>query len=245
MAGFKNMVDGVIEKSDIVLMVIDARAVRESINPEIEEKIKAEGKKFLYIINKVDLLEKEEQKKIRLENSVQVSSKLHWGNMRLLRKIKEISKGKPATVGVVGYPNTGKSSIINALAGKKSAGVSPKSGYTKSIQKIKIAEGIYIIDTPGVFSKSGDDADYVIYGAKDPDNLKDPELVAAQIISKMNGLIERHYGVDDFGDPFEAIEKIAIKENVLKKGGAPNTSEMSKKIMRDLQKGKIKKKGGN
>lgn len=240
MAGFKSMVDKVIEKSDLVLMVIDARAIEESINRDLEEKLLSEGKRFLYVINKVDLLGKDEQKKIRLDNSIQVSAKLHWGNMRLLRKIKALTKGKPATVGIVGYPNVGKSSIINSLVGKQSAKVSPKSGYTKGLQKVKIAENVYLIDTPGVFSVSGDsDARYIMIGAKDAESLKNPEDAVAEFILELGGVIEGHYGVPLSEDPYETIEKIAVKENVLKKGGRPDTMEMAKRIVRDWQKNKI------
>ena len=52
-------------------------------------------------------------------------------------------------IGVIGYPNTGKSSIINLLIGRASAKTAPTSGCTRGIQKIKLTEDIFIIDTPG------------------------------------------------------------------------------------------------
>ena len=54
-------------------------------------------------------------------------------------------------VGVLGYPNTGKSSIINALKGRASAPTSPVSGYTKGMQWIRASKRMYLLDPPGVF----------------------------------------------------------------------------------------------
>jgi ribosome biogenesis GTPase A len=236
MAGYMHMVERVINGSDIVLMVVDARDIKKSINKEVEEIIKSKDKKLLYVINKCDLISKEEQSKIKMPDSIQVSATKHWGNMRLLRKIKALAQGKDAVVGVVGYPNTGKSTLINSLKGKRSAATSPRSGYTQHIQRLRIDDKIYLLDTPGVFSESGEsELDHMIIGAKDAQKLQDPEKVAVQFILEMKGKVEKHYGVKKHKDPYETLEEIALEKNLLKKGGLPDTGRVSRKIIKDWQ----------
>lgn len=236
MVGYMDLAERVVNGSDILLIVVDARDVRKSISKELEEMIRTREKKFLYVINKCDLLTKEEQSKLRLNNSVEVSAKRHWGTMRLLRKIKEMSRGEDAIIGVVGYSNTGKSTLINALKGKHCASTSPRSGYTKHIQKLKIDDGLYLLDTPGVFLDSPDaDLAYVIIGAKDPERLKEPEKIAVQFILEMKGSVEKHYSVARHRDPYKTIDEIALKKKFLKKGGLPDSTRASRQIIRDWQ----------
>jgi len=236
MAGYMELVERVINGSDIILMVIDARDIKGTMNRELEGMIESKNKKLLYVINKCDLISEAEQSKIKLKNSIQVSATRHWGNMRLLRKIKALAQGEKAIIGIVGYPNTGKSTLINSLKGKRSAPTSPKSGYTKHIQKLKIDEGLYVLDTPGVFSKSGEsDLDHMLIGAKDAQKLLDTEKIVAQFILEMKGKVEKHYGVKESKDPYETLEEIALVKKLLKKGGLPDTMRASRQIIKEWQ----------
>lgn len=240
MVSFDKIVNNVIYEADIILLIIDARRVKESINKKIEEQILSKKKKFMYIINKCDLITKEEQQKIKLDNSLQISATKHWGTMRLLQKIMLLGKGKDVVVGVVGYPNTGKSTVINALKGKHSAPTSSKSGYTKGLQKIRISRKIMLLDTPGVFSfDDKKEVKNLIIGAVDAEKLKDPEAGAMELIQALDGTIEKHYGVKKRKDFLKTLEEIAIKKKILKKGGVTDNARMGKQIIMMWQKGKI------
>ena len=70
--------------------------------------------------------------------------------------------------------------------------------------------------------------------------VKDPEDVVIKLIEKLAGKIEKYYNVDIIDDPEETLEIIAINKNVLKKGGLADTVRMSRMILYDWQKGKIK-----
>jgi ribosome biogenesis GTPase A len=131
MASYKVMVKDVIKKADILLEVVDARFPDETRNSEVERDIARSKKPFIIVLNKCDLVSKEtiEKTKIRLSKiapTVFVSSKERFGTTMLRHKILEIAgiKGRNILVGSLGYPNTGKSSVINGVAGKHKAGTS-------------------------------------------------------------------------------------------------------------------------
>src|SRR3989344_378475 len=157
MVSFWRVVNEVIRDSDVVLEVLDARFPEETRNKEIEEKIKKINqkgihKKLIYVLNKSDLV-KEKFCNLEFDFSpyVFVSAKNNLGTTRLRSLLKEEArKKKPLIVGILGYPNTGKSSLINALKQKRSAGVGAAPGFTRGLQKIKISRDIYLLDTPGV-----------------------------------------------------------------------------------------------
>ncbi len=234
---FWHVVNKVIEKSDIILEVLDARFVEMSRNKEIEDK--CEGKKFIFVLNKCDLVSKKEMEgwKRKLKNVVFVSATKRFGTSLLKRKIKELAEGKNVTVGVLGYPNTGKSSVINAICGKKKANTSPSSGHTKGKQLLRMDKGIFLLDTPGVFpyKEKGDKIAFI--GAEDFSKVKDPDLVVLKLLEVQGERIKKHYGVSGEGE--EVIENVAKKFNKLIKGGLPDIISASKLILKDWQRGKI------
>jgi len=236
------MVDDVIRQSDVVLEVLDARLIDETRNAEIEKRIEKADKKLIHVVNKIDLIDKDsiKEKLKELSNPVFVSSKERLGTTILKNKIMEVGRKDIVTVGVVGYPNTGKSSVINALAGSNKARASPTSGFTKGIQKVKAGSRITLLDTPGVIPI--DDQDIVrhaLIGSKNAQNIKDPDLVAIELIRLLKGKVEKHYGVEPNDDPEISLEKIAVKMNRLKKGGVPDVDNISKTIIMDWQRGRI------
>lgn len=241
MKKYYDIVDKVIKSSDILLIVADARKAKESINEKVENWIKKQNKKFLYVINKIDLISKSEQDKIHIPNSVEVSAKKHMNTTNLLKKIMEVGKGKEVTVGVVGFPNTGKSTLINALKGKRSAPASAVSGYTKGLQKLRISSKILMIDTPGVFSYDKKEfIDNIIIGAIDADKVENPEDTASELIDALKGKVEKYYDVEKNYDSYDTLENIAIKKKLLRKGNLPDTKRTGKEIIRLWQTGKIR-----
>ena len=79
------------------------------------------------------------------------------------------------TVGIIGYPNVGKSSILNSLKRSRAVGVSPTPGFTKSLQEVVLDGSIRLIDSPGVVFDDGDSgAGAVLRNSVDPDSVRDP-----------------------------------------------------------------------
>lgn len=244
MPSFWKHVNSVLKQAELVIEVLDARMVEESRNVEIERKIRKLEKKILYVITKCDLVNvKELGEKLRdLKPSVFISSKDHFGTTLLKKKILQISRGESIVVGIVGYPNVGKSSLINALAGKGKAKTSAESGYTKGLQKIRVDSKIVVLDTPGVFPKDEKDRNkYAKIGAIDYAKIKDPDLAAIKIITDEKELIQKYYGIN-LNDPEEILEKIGEKFGKLRKGGKIDLDGAARFLLKEWQQGKIKNK---
>jgi ribosome biogenesis GTPase A len=239
MPNFWKIVNNVIEKSNVILEIVDAR-LPDARNAELEEKVKRAGKNLLIVFNKCDLVKKEtmDAKKKEVRNSIFVSSHKHLGTTMLKTKILELGSKDSIIVGVVGYPNTGKSSVINALAGRRKARTSPQSGHTRGVQFVNAGPRIKLIDTPGVIPWQEDDPFKHIMIAADT-KVKDPEGFVYELMEALPGVIEEFYGVSDGNDVVETLEAIAKKKNKLKSGGVPDVETMSRIIIQDWQKGRI------
>ncbi len=244
------LVKKIIEDSDIILQVLDARFPEETRNHEIEQEIKKSKKKIIYVLNKSDLTT---QGKIKnLSPNVAVSCKDRKG-IRILRNlIKQLSKKIPkkeekVLVGVIGYPNTGKSSLINILIGKASAGTGAQAGFTKGIQKLKLDENTLLLDSPGVIPEkeySGVEkekiAKHVKVGGRSYSQVKEPEIVVAKLIKEYPNVLEKFYKIKANGDSEVLIEKLGKKKGFMKKGGEINEDQTARLILKDWQEGEIK-----
>ncbi len=243
MVNFWKVVDSVIYEADVILMVVDARMIEQTRNLEIEQKVSAAGKELITVINKADLVDKNllEPYKQKLHPCTFVSAQKFFGMTKLRHLILRYGKGDQIVVGVVGYPNTGKSSVINALKGRSSAGVSPKSGFTTGRQEIKVDNKIRIIDTPGVLAQSDEKTNEILTITASRTEVKDPDIAAYKLIEIHRSKIIDHYNLFDQGEDEEAIlEQIAMRLNKKLKGGKPDSLTAAKMLLQEWQKGKIR-----
>ncbi len=254
---FPKIVREVINTSDIVLEVLDARFIDKTRNLEMENFVKEQDKKLIYIINKVDLVNLDELKAnydlsaLKPYLFFSAKSKIGRAKLRLLIKIEmkkmKISHAK-GRVGVIGYPNTGKSTIINILSGKKGTKTSSEAGFTKVQNKIRFNKDILIIDTPGVFQeKEHPETDikasnkHAIIGIKSIDKIKDPDLIVSNLMKDNPGIFESFYNIEANGDAEILIGELGRKKNFLKKGNEVDIIRTAKEILKDWHKGKISK----
>jgi ribosome biogenesis GTPase A len=245
MPNFWNIVNRVINEADVLVMVLDARMVSETRNIEIESKIQKLKKPLIYVLNKSDLVDENILKNYKrtIHNSIFLSAKLHQGTNKLREKIMIAAsqmKKERVKVGVLGYPNVGKSSVINALKGSASAKTSSISGYTKGLQKIKTSK-MMLLDTPGVIPyKEKDNLKHNMIGTIDYSKEKDPDFVVMQLMNEFPGVIEEYYGVNNSKNKEATLKAIAKKKHMLSKGSELDIKRTATMILKAFQNGKIR-----
>ncbi|KGK99695.1 GTPase [Methanococcoides methylutens] len=252
MANYKLMVQDVIKKADVLLEVVDARFPDETRNSEVERNVKRSRKPLIIVLSKCDLVSKEtlEKSKSRLSKiapTVFVSSKERYGTTMLRHKILEVAdiQGREILIGCLGYPNTGKSSVINGVVGKGKTSTSSISGHTKGVQLVKAGSRIVFIDTPGVIPfDENDEYRQGLLGVKDATHLDDLEGVAMKIIEnaceKNKHALEEFYKIEIRNEnAYEILELIGLKLNYLKKKGEIDEIRAAVRIINDWQQGKL------
>lgn len=163
--------------------------------------------------------------------------------IQLLRQFSSLhSDRKQISVGFIGYPNTGKSSIINTLRKKKVCTVAPIPGETKVWQYITLMKRIYLIDCPGVVppSQSDTEQDILLRGVVRVENVEHPEQYITAVLARTKPQhIERTYQIKGYKDAVEFLSILARKGGRLLKGGEPDLDGVAKMIINDFLRGKI------
>lgn len=251
-----DMLKADIKLVNVVIEILDARIPLSSRNPELQGLIK--DKKRVIILNKEDLAE--EKSTIRWVHSfkaqgisaVPVNSVKGQGIRRLktiLQRIKIPSRrGKrPVRALVVGIPNVGKSSFINALAGRSAARTGGIPGITRGKQWIKIPPGIELLDTPGVlwpkFSSAEMGFRLAVTGAIKFELLKSQEL-SLQLLEYLSvNYPERltvRYNISEIPSHMpKLLEEIGRRRGYLLSGGDIDILRTSENLLKEFREGKL------
>ena len=261
MAKTKREIKEKLNLIDVVYEVIDSRMPISSKIVDIDELIG--DKKRILIMTKYDICDKEETNKfikyyeklgyivipVDLMNGND-TSKIIDKSMEILQEEnkKRLEKGlKPRSIRalIVGIPNAGKSTLINRLVGKKSAGVGNKPGFTKSLSWIRIHKDIELLDSPGILwpkIENQDNAHVLASFSSIKEEILDNMDLACFILRKMMKLypknLEERYGITEIDDDFiETFDIIGKKRGALTRGGVADYEKVSNIIVQDLKNG--------
>ena len=258
MAKTKREISEKLNLIDIVYEVIDARMPISSKIVDIDDLIKDKPK--ILVVTKYDLCDKEETDKILsiYKDYVVVPVDLMNGNVNnlinetniIMDKInnERINKGmnkRAARVLIVGVPNVGKSTLINRLVGKKSAGVANTPGFTKNLSWIRVNKDIELLDSPGILwpkIENQESAHILAAFSSIKEDILNIDSIACFILKKLyelypDRLLDR-YGIEELDEDYiEAYEIIGKKRGALSKGGIVDYDKVSNIIVKDLKNG--------
>ena len=251
---FDKIFKQVLEAADVILYVLDARDPDGTRSREVERQIisAASGsKRLILVLNKIDLIPPVVLKgwlthlrryfpTIPLRASSPASNAHTFDHKQLtvkntsetlLRALKSYAASKQLkrsiSVGVIGYPNVGKSSVINALTsqlnkGKQSSAcpTGAEAGVTTTLREVKVDSKLKILDSPGIVFPSNDadkqtkkqqrighEARLVLLNALPPSQISDPQPAVHLLLERLStseSLYEKllqHYGITALG-PF-------------------------------------------
>ena len=253
-----------IKLIDLVIELVDARIPMSSRNPEIDELGK--NKARLILLNKSDLAEDKwndtwmEYFKEKGYSVVKVNSKKGGGIKSIQGVIQEACKEKierdrkrgilnrPVRAMVVGIPNVGKSTFINALAGKACAKTGNKPGVTKGKQWIRLNKNVELLDTPGILWPKFEDQTVglrLAYIGSIKDEILNTEELSAELIQFLEvsypGILAEKYGIEETGNGFADLSKIAESRHCLVRGNELDTEKAARMLLDDFRNGRLGK----
>ena len=251
-----------IKLIDLIIELLDARIPLSSRNPEIDNL--GQNKARLVLLNKADLAdEKQNSKWIEYFKkkgivALKINSKNKQGikeinnavniacKEKIERNLKRGIKNRPIRAMVVGIPNVGKSTFINAYAGKNCAKTGNKPGVTKGKQWIRLNKNLELLDTPGVLWPKFDDQKigmHLAFIGSMNDNILDVSELAFQLIKLLENLypnaIKDRYSIEGDDNILQIMYQIAEVRGCKLKGNQPDLDKTSKIVLDDFRSGKL------
>ena len=189
----------VLDSSDVIIQVLDARDPQGTRCTHIERYLEKEKphKHLVFLLNKVDLqpiavtrrwMQILQKERPTLAFHASITKPFGKGALiSLLRQFALLHKDKKSiSVGFIGYPNVGKSSVINTMKRKKVCNVAPIPGETKVWQFISLTRKVFLIDCPGVVysGQNHDETELILRGVVRVENIEEPSLHVAEVLKR-------------------------------------------------------------
>lgn len=243
---------------DGVVFVLDARCPAASFNQRLKRL--AGAKPVLYVLNKGDLADERADillKKIRDKGAAAIKiNAVNSGSRRdisgAIDKLVAEKRERAALKGqskvfrfmIAGVPNTGKSTLINLLAGSRRAETGDKAGVTRGKQWIR-CDGFELLDTPGTMPPAFENqqlARRLAYVGSIKDDILDLDDVALELLKELSekypSRLKERYDVSD-GTPLEMLEGVCKKRGFLLRGGDYDYERGERAVIDDFRKGKL------
>ena len=246
-------------KIDVVVELLDARLPGASANPLIEKLRRDRQRPCLKILNKADLADPD----------VTAAWLRHFGNEKLVRavalsckrpgdvaKVPRLAAAlvphrdspfKPVRMIVMGVPNVGKSTLINALLKRKVAKTGDEPAVTREQSRFELDERNELIDTPGLMAPViRNAADGLMLAASHligPESYQADEVavfLAGILLERYPAQLKARYGLDPQGmDGHDLIAAIAAQRGYLGKGATPQLEKAARALLQDYRSGAL------
>ena len=260
----KRMMQENIKLIDLIIEVVDARIPFSSRNPDIDELGK--NKARLILLNKSDLADERENEKWaeyfkgKGYYVVKLNAKSGAGIKGVFPVVMESCKEKlerdrkrgiinrPIRAMVVGIPNVGKSTFINAFAGKACTKTGNKPGVTKGKQWIRINKNVELLDTPGILWPKFEDqsvgAKLAMVGSI-KDEILNLEELSLELLKYLHesyeGVLAKRYDLEESENALSMLEQVAENRKCIQKGNELDYLKAANILLEEFRNGKIGK----
>ena len=239
MAAGSRAIQAIADLFDIVLEVRDARLPSATAVADLHPRLR--NKPRVVLLNREDLAQPAWTRKwisfLGAERQAALSTTAtHAGSLRSLRTaVRALTPKARLRVGVVGAPNTGKSSVINALARRKKAVAENRPGVTKHLRWIAIDDRIDVLDTPGILEPRISDStvawQLALCGML-PEAAYDPEeVIRAFLLWGASRKLQTLVGMD--------LESFARARGMLRRGGEIDRPNAARALMKTFREGRL------
>ncbi|GAA5863454.1 hypothetical protein JCM1840_007535 [Sporobolomyces johnsonii] len=144
------------------------------------------------------------------------------------------------TIGLVGHPNVGKSSLINTLKRSKACSVAPTPGWTKEVQEVVLEKGVRVLDCPGVVVEARGELESALKGMVKAEDVRDPKGPVEMILQRcQTEHLQMLYNIPAFMGVTGFLFEVARAKGRLRKGGVPDLDGTARSILRDWVQGRI------
>lgn len=289
---FDKIYKQVVDSADVVLYVLDARDPIGTRSKDVEQMVmSADGgsKRLIFILNKIDLVPPPvlRQWLVNLRRSFPTlplrASKpapnaktfehkeltMKGTSETLFKALKTFAESRQLKrsikVGIIGYPNVGKSSVINALAQRMGGriGACPtgaEAGVTTSLREVKLDNKLKLLDSPGIVfpndpegtkeNKVQQQARRILLNAVPPREIQDPVPAVALLLKRLSGSEELFGKLMEVYDlaalngtgndrTTDFLVQVARKRGRLGRGGVPNLQSAAQTVINDWRDGRI------
>ncbi|MDE7306629.1 MAG: ribosome biogenesis GTPase YlqF [Clostridia bacterium] len=248
------MMEQSVPLADGVIYVLDARCPAASFNKKL---LSLTGNKpVLYVLNKGDLADgKADAFLKKFGNAVRINAVNSSSRKTILSAIDKLTAEKRERANakgyskifrfmVVGVPNTGKSTVINLLAGSKRTVTGDKAGVTRGKQWIRL-DGFELLDTPGTMPPAFENQKLALHlafvGSINDDILDLDDIALAlleELYKKYPARLEERYGITG-GTPLEMLEKVCARRGLILRGGEYDYERGERAVIDDFRKGRL------
>lgn len=248
-----------METTDLVIEVLDARIPQASCNPMVDELRNHRQRPCLKILNKSDLADPVKTQKWLDYFNQQKDVRAIAVCARAPADVAKITKNgqlcaphrndaiKPLRMMIMGIPNVGKSTIMNALLKRRVAKVGDEPAVTKSQQRLYLNKSMVLTDTPGMlWPKIAHESDGLMLAACHAVGVN--AVIEEEVATYLAGLLleqyphflEKRYGFDVAGfDSVDILEKVAQRRGLRLKGGAFDYEKAAHVLLHDFRSGAL------